>query len=124
MIFPAISTQSGGINIIASGLGITFSKDADYNININFENDFLFSVQFMFIDQEPYEKPDLRFTANEKSSIITLTCINFNDTVGTGTTKPINLATYRNKKIFINFWVRTTSKKENREIKYCLYMEE
>ena len=110
MIFPAISTQSGGINIIASGLGITFSKDADYNCDFYIDNviwpeDLLTQEIFRIITVA--KALDVEYFA-----------------VGTGTTKPINLATYRNKKIFINFWVRTTSKKENREIKYCLYMEE
>lgn len=124
MTTPKISTHTGEMNIIASGFGITFSKEADFVININFDKDFKFSVRFIFLDQEPYEKPDLRFSANLKSNIVTLTCINFNDTVGTGTTRPVNLATYRSKKIFLNFWVRTTNEKENREIKYCLYMED
>ncbi|MBQ7215772.1 MAG: hypothetical protein IJS39_07280 [Synergistaceae bacterium] len=121
---PNISVQTSNMLIIASGIGITFNKDADFIININFSNEFSFSVRFVFIDNENNEKPDLHFKSDENAHLITITCINFSDILGTGTTKPTNLATYNGRKIFMNFWVRTTTNKENREIRYCLYMED
>jgi hypothetical protein len=36
--------------------------------------------------------------------VITLTCVNFNEPLGTGTSQPIELAEAGGKKLFVSFW--------------------
>ena len=108
-----IHVETGGLSVIASGSGITFSKSADFN----------FSVRFTFHNNILKKTPDFNIITNKEKNIIDISCINFNNVSEVGLSKPLNIATYKNKKIYMKFCVKTLSENENREILYCFYME-
>ena len=123
MLKPEIDCTTGEMSVISSGFGITYDKEADYNIHVRFGDTFSFTVRIIFGADEPDGKPKMQPEIDEQKKVITLKCLNFNDFIGTGTIKPMNLATYKGRKIYFNFWVRTPGNGENREIRYCFYIE-
>lgn len=120
---PDVHVETGGLEIIASGSGITFSESADFNVFLNFNEDFNFSVRFIFQNNVLNKTPDFNIITDKEKNIIDISCINFNNVSEVGLSKPLNIATYKNKKIYMKFCVNTLSGNENREILYCFYME-
>lgn len=121
---PEVTCTTGGAEVIASGLGITYAKDAGYEIHVKFDDEFSLTVSLKFGADDPSGKPEMKPAVDTKRQVITLECNNFNDFVGTGTTKPLNIATYQGRKVYMNFWVRTPGNGENREVRYCFYLGE
>ena len=119
-----VSCKTGGKLVLASGLGITYDKDSFYDMFLKFEDGFNFTVRLKFGADKPDGKPELRANTDEELRLITIECDNFNDIVGTGTMKALNLGTYHGRKIYLNFWVRTPEGAKNREIRYCFYLED
>jgi len=66
---------------------------------------------------------ELEQSVDTKTNIISLPCKNFDNSLGTGTTRPIELAIYQNKKIFLHFWVYSLGENSIRKIDYCFYQE-
>ena len=120
---PNIQIETGGLTIIASGSGITFSENADFSIDLNFNDFFKFSVCFNFQNDKSKNVPDFNITTDKGKNVINISCFNFNDVSEVGISKPLNIATYQNKKIYMKFCVKILSGNENREILYCFYME-
>lgn len=118
-----VSSSTGGKSVIASGLGITYSRDADYRLKLEFEDGFSFEVKLKFGADDPDGQPSIWTSTDESSRIITVECRNVDDFIGTGTTSPIELATYHGRKVNFNFWVRTPDSGSNREVRYCFYLE-
>lgn len=53
--------------------------------------------------------------------IITITCYNFNNSLGSGTVYPQNLATIGGKKLYFHFIVYKISQESSRHIIYTFY---
>lgn len=120
---PEVRLETGGTEIIASGIGMTLSGEASFDIYLKFAEDFSFMVRFIFIDNEDGSQPALKRETDADKNIIKLTCTNFADFIGTGTLKPLELGTYGGRLIYLHFWVRTPEEKKMREVRYCFYLE-
>lgn len=109
--------------IIASGSAMTFNKNADLRIKINFEEaNFSFLVKFIFIDNDD-EKQNLGLNSDAENGLIIINCTNFNNPLGTGTTQALELASVGGKKVSLHFWVYKLGKGSARRIDYCFYHE-
>ena len=110
-------------SIITSGSAMTFSKDADLRIKINFEKaNFSFLVKFIFIDNKD-EKQNLELNSDAETGLIVVNCTNFNNPLGTGTTQALEIASVGGKKVSLHFWVYKLGKGSARRIDYCFYHE-
>lgn len=94
-----IQVETGDLNIIASGSGITFSENADFNIKLNFDENFKFSICFKFQNDILKKVPDFNISTDKEKNVINISCFNFYDVSEVGISKPLNIATYQNKKI-------------------------
>lgn len=75
----------------------------------------------------------IKFTSNDEEqqrlqqsvsgNTITFNCVNFDNPLGTGTKKPIELATFNSKKVYINFWVNALGDNALKKITYTIYSE-
>lgn len=115
-----IEKTSGNHAILDSGSIITFDKEANLEFQIEMNASFQFSLLFKF-ESNASEQHELKSDVTDNS--ITLTCVNFDNSLGTGTTRPIQLATFEGKKVYINFWVYALSEKSLRKIVYTIYIE-
>ena len=118
-----VNCSTGGMSVIASGIGITYSRDADYDIHLEFKDGFAFTVRLKFRNNDPNGTSQIRTTTDKESHTITVECQNTDDEIGSGTTRPFELATWHGGKVSMNFWVRASEDGKNREVRYCFYWE-
>ena len=115
-----IENTSGCMKVIESSSIIIFDRASNIELNIVCDESFAFILTFKFDDEET-KKQDLKIeTLNNK---ISLTCINFNNIMGTGTKMPIELAVFLGKKIYINFWVTALGNNSLKRLDYTIYQE-
>jgi len=115
-----IEKSSSNHIILESGSVITYSNSNEVHFSIKMDDSFSFDLilKFSSDDEKQY-----RLEQNVTNNTITLDCINFDNPMGTGTKKPIELATFNNKKIYINFWVNSLGKNALKKIAYTVYSE-
>lgn len=118
-----IKAKSDDMEIIASGLGFTFGEKSNFELYLNFDEIFKFILRLQFEEDISTYKAHLKSTTDFDNGIITITCVNCDDFIGTGTLEPLEIATYNDRKIYFKFWVRTPKEKTTREIRYCFYIE-
>ena len=99
-----IEKTSANYDIIDSGTIMPFNKESIVQLKLSFDETFGFAIQLKFENNENGES-SVRKEVDEKNNEITIFCINFDNSFGTGTVTPIDLATYKGKKIYLHFWV-------------------
>ena len=115
MIIKAFSNNK---EVIASNTLLMFESSDSLILKIKADNGFSFEIHLDFKEDET-DKRNLSFKV-EGSSIF-FECKNFED-IGAGTTSPIQIATIKDRNIYIHFWswrpVRGV-----RRIQYTLYSD-
>ena len=104
--------------VLESGTVQTFAKNSSMTFNFGFDNAFQMSIviEFKQVENEKY-KLENRIDGNK----IIFTCYNFDNALGTGTTNPLSVATYKGKSIYFSFWVYALGQNAMKKIDYCLY---
>ena len=116
-----ILKYSSNYEIIDFGSLMTYDNSSEVKIKIECDNGFAFNLIFNF-DSSDSKEHNLKLRIDKDNTIVFL-CTNFDNTLGTGTSKPIELATVDNKKVYINFWVYSLGQKAMRKIDYTIYKE-
>lgn len=106
--------------ILDSGSLLAFSSTSDIQFDIKMSEHFSFNLTFKF---ESNGKKEYDIKSSIQGNNIVITCINFDNPLGTGTNKPLPLATFGGKQIFLNFWVYGLGNNSARKIIYTLYKE-
>jgi hypothetical protein len=108
---------SGSYKIFASGIVIQYNNEP-----IRFSIAPNMSLVFKFITTED-KNIRMEHTISNDSLIVLL--YNFDNSLGTGNTIPINIGVLNNRKFYINFRVYALSElKESRTLHYTLYLGE
>ncbi len=68
----------------------------------------------------------MELRAVPEEGMVEIRCTNFNNAFGTGTTKPIEIASLNDRKITLQFWAFLLGNKNEgaRRIDYTFYIEE
>ena len=117
--------ETGNAIIIDSGTVIAYSEDSPVKLHVEIAEDFSFSIEISFEDRGGEEK-GIRGTVDEKENCIKINCINFGNSLGTSTTKPMELAIHKGKKISMHLWTTFLGQKDKgvtRKIEYSIYRE-
>ena len=117
-----ISKFSDELSIVDCGSIITFRNNAPCRFALNIDNIATINVLISFINDNSGKIDLSRSVSNDNSSII-ITCTNFDNPMGTGTSEPIKILTYRDKAIFLNFWAFLLGNNNLKRIDYCFYIE-
>ena len=115
-----IQKTSSNHIILDSGSVITYDDTAELSFLVQMDETFEFSLVLKF-ERTDGKKQHIKH--NVVDNTIELTCVNFDNSLGTGTTKPIQLATFNGKKIYINFWVYALGEKSLKKVVYSFYSE-
>lgn len=118
-----ISYNSGKYVILSSNSIILFNNESDLGITLTMDSQFKFTIHFTFTCTEEKNQIGIKVRADSKTNTIHYECQNFDNILGNGTNTPIELATYDNRKIFINFFVQTISITAPRVLTYTIYIE-
>lgn len=115
-----VGLRSGCYNILSSGTALTTNYAADFEFNVTMSPSFTFNIILEF---ESNKDDKQRVNQTVSNNTITLQCINFDNALGTGLTEPVEIATYQDKKVYLNFWVYSLGDKSLRQILYTFYTE-
>lgn len=115
-----IEKTSSNHIILDSGSVITFDSTAELSFSCKMDDTFSFSIVLQF-ESNGDGKQGLKQSIS--GNTITMTCVNFNNPLGTGTTKPIELATFNGKKVYFNFFIHALGDNSLRKISYSFYSE-
>lgn len=99
-------------------------KVSNLRLHFKFE-EFEFDFQMQFIENDENSEQNLKLKIEE--TLIRVQCTNFNNPLGTGTVKPIEIATIDGKKLFIHFWSyllgNEEKKQKTRRVEYTVLIE-
>ncbi len=115
-----IEKSSSNHVILESGSVITYSDENEVLFSIKMDDSFSFDLLIKFTSNGENQQQLHQSVSN---NTITFDCVNFDNPLGTGTRKPIELATFNNKKVYINFWVTALGDKALKKISYTFYSE-
>lgn len=115
-----IQKSSGNAIILDSGSILAFSNTSDIEFAIVMDESFAFDLVLKF---ESDGKKQHNTKANVQNNKVEITCINYDNPLGIGTSKPIELGAFEGKKIYLNFWVFSLGNNTARKVSYTLYKE-
>lgn len=116
----AFNISSGGYDVLRSGSVITYDSSAEISFELKMNEVFSFNFIMKFIE-EKNEVQDIQITTSNNDIICT--CVNFNNPLGTGYSRPIQLAVFNDKKVYLNFWVIDLGQKSLKQVMYTFYLE-
>lgn len=110
--------KSNELTIIGSGNVTNYDSDSKLSFRIEIEKE-TFEVIFSFINDTT---DNVKLETKVHENQIILECTNFKNPLGAGTTKAIEIAKIKNKKLFINFNVsKLTNGPQN--LNYTFYLK-
>ena len=115
-----VKCYCSGHEVLASGMLFTFEHDGNARLDLKFDGSFQFPLEFRF---RTTEDGAVGCRTDVEDGALVFTCTNFVHTPGSGTTVPVEIATYNGKKVFIIFWVDCTGVNSPRKIEYNIYLE-
>lgn len=111
--------SSGNYEIINSGTVLLCGKDPDLLIEMSFSSGFKMNLKLLFIEDDT-KKQELN-TKIEKDTLI-INSINFNNSLGTGMSSPISVATVDGRKVYLHMWSYLLSE-TTRKVEYTVLWE-
>lgn len=115
-----IEKTTSDYTIVDSGAVITYSGMSDLTLSVKANKDFTFSIVIRF---ESAKEKEQKIERNVSGNLITLTCVNFDNSLGTGTAEPLDIATIEGKKLYLNLWAYALGAGAQRYIVYTFYQE-
>lgn len=113
-----IEKSSDNYRILESGSVMNYSCNSSLQFSVQMDPTFSFSLIFKFEDNDD-SNYDIKSTVS--GTEITIVCTNFKSALGTGTTTPIELATFQGKKIYIVFWIYGLGEKAPKKMDYTFF---
>ena len=95
------SISTDNYKVVSSGMVILYGPDSELKFSIVASNNFSFDVVLKFAENDDGKKG---VNKEVDGNTIIFKCINFNGALGTGTTKPLPIATVSGKDISMQFW--------------------
>lgn len=120
------SIVSGKYRVIDSGSIILFDHESSLELTVEVGIGFTIILEIAFASN-----PDLgrviKNDIDEKNNRIKFTCMNFDNSLGTGTIQPLEIAKYMDKKVYIHIWTYLFGNKNatyTRKVDYTIYIEQ
>lgn len=117
-----VNVSTGQFELLTEGSLFVYSNIEDsLQLSVTLAQDFSFEILLIFdSDTTDSDKFELSSTIDKVANRITYYCHNFNSNMGTGTTAPLEIATFNNRKVYFNFWVYQITIGV-RKVEYALY---
>lgn len=115
----SIQKFSGNYRMLDSGSVLAWSPEEGIDFLVEAEG-LCFELHLRFLSIENAQqliRPEV------EGNVITLTCVNFDEPLGSGTSRPIELAETNGKKLFTSFWAYAPGNGAARKIDYTFYIE-
>ena len=106
---------TGETEVISSGIVISYSNEP-ISITVESNNSYI-KVKFVF---EEGDKTEVKATITNDQELI-MTLVNFNNSVGTGSSNPLPIGSFQDKAVFLNYRVYALGKDGDRTLHYTFY---
>lgn len=97
---------NGEYAIVDSKTVILLDKNADFTVCFTFDPDSNVAVRIRFRSDDTMETK-VNISTDAETNLITLTCINCENTMEFCSSDPIYLGKYHEKDLYLNFWVNS-----------------
>lgn len=114
--------KNGEYAIVDSKTVILLDKDADFTVCFTLDPDSDVAVRIRFRSDDTMETK-VNISTDAETNLITLTCINCENTMEFCSSDPIYLGKYHEKDLYLNFWVNSAGYDSMKKITYTLYKE-
>lgn len=121
-------TQILSKNYVVLETNTVYLFDAYSDLNLHFNtgyDEFEFDVKLKFKTDEKTEDGRVKKYSTENE--ITFLFINFDNPFGSGTSKPVEIATINDKNVYMHVWIYGVGKNQNetttRKVEYTVFME-
>lgn len=111
--------------ILDYGSFMLYSQESTAIIIVEIEQGITFNLEIKFEKQDD-GKSEIKKVFDGDNECIRLVCVNFNNSLGTGTTYPLELAIYKGKRISIHLWSMIMGEIDEgatRKIEYTIYID-
>ena len=120
MFIMEITVENAGYEIIASAAFLMENPQSELLLHITDEGSHFGDITVHFTDI-PDQKDEIK--ADFLNGSLTLTCINFNNALGTGTSVPFEIGSISGKKLILHLWSYFLGNRSVRKVEYTLYKE-
>ena len=97
-------------------------KNSNFTVCFTFDPDSDVAVRIRFRSDDTMETK-VNISTDAETNLITLTCINCENTMEFCSSDPIYLGKYHEKDLYLNFWVNSAGYDSMKKITYTLYKE-
>lgn len=116
--------KSGTATILGTGSFLTFDgQNVEIEFGVAQGGDSPLKIVLEFND-EGGSTPQLESEVAENNKLMKLILKNFNNEIGSGTIRPLEIGTYGGQRLFIGFRMETLEGGEQRTIHYTFYQYE
>lgn len=103
-VIDKTNIYSGAYELIDSNSVLYFEGDSILEIEEVFNSSFKLSLRIIN-EKDDSGKHSLQFKVNAETNVIEYKCVNFDNALGTGTVKPLEICTIEGKKVYFHFWI-------------------
>lgn len=115
--------STNGYKVVSHGTVILYDVDSELKISVEASEEFSFDVILQFIKTDSGKIEVKKEISNE--TIITFKCLNFENNLGSGTAKPLPIATVAGKDLLLHFWSYLMGKNHStRKVEYTFLEKE
>lgn len=111
-----IKTFSGDNEIYETGLVIAFKNEP---LLFNITRDLKITISFKNDDSDKKQRMEPQYINSKELELV---LVNFNNSLGTGTTEPLPLGNINNRPLFLNFVVYTLGENSQKTFQYSWYL--
>ena len=108
--------RTGPYEVYADGTLINFEQE-----RITFDFGSSLKISMSFKDDNTQDDPVIKFVPINNNEL-ELELVNFNNPLGTGTSKPIHVGTLQSRELYLNFKVYANNDKTNNVVHYTWYL--
>lgn len=107
-----------------TGMVLLYENEPIIDIVETFSQSFKVTIRIV-LKSDSSKEHTIKFDVDNENRIITYTCYNFENPMGTGTISPIEIGTINNKKTYIHFWIYRLGDDKNKILKleYTIWKE-
>ena len=112
--------ETGAYEIVESQVLFLDSPESELFIHLVVEEEFVGDIRIRFITDDT---ENLAVKGEMQEDALVLTCINFDNELGSGTNNPVNIGTSKGKRLMIHIWSYLMGDKKARKIEYTIFRE-
>lgn len=119
-VFMRTRIETRAYEIVESQVLFLDSPESELFIHLVVEKEFVGDIRIRFITDDT---ENLAVKGEMQEDALVLTCINFDNELGSGTNNPVNIGTSKGKRLMLHMWAYLMGDKKARKIEYTIFRE-